>query len=77
VITVGVGGIPSDKTCVISGCLLRIDVFQLPLLAASETRNALVCSSGSYRHSRPIYLFMQIYAFVRIIVYEWKQLCGH
>ena len=43
-ITVGLAGIPSDKTCVISGCLLLTDAYQLQLLSASRTRHTLVSS---------------------------------
>lgn len=52
-ITVGLSGIPSDKTCVISGCLLRVDAYQLPLLTASQTRHALLITGDvtvRFRH---------------------------
>jgi len=42
--TVGLAGIPSDRTSVVSGCLLPIDTSQLSLLYASNTRHALVSS---------------------------------
>ena len=56
VITVGLAGIPSDKTCTVSGCLLPVNAYQLQLLTASNTRHALVstqqytaCFSVNYR----------------------------
>ena len=56
--TVGLAGIPSDKTCVISGCLLCVDACQLPLLATSKTRHALVCSD--IRHYSPLIVMLYL-----------------
>ena len=42
--TVGLAGIPSDRSCAVSGCLLLVDAHQLQLLNELQTRRALVSS---------------------------------
>ena len=59
----GLAGIPSDKTCVISGCLLCVDACQLPLLATSQTRHALVCSAIHHYKPLIVILYLQSVSF--------------